>query len=585
MTLIALASLAHAQSVPEINAQLFRPSIDSSATLWTDESLMSPDKYTLGRATLHYVNDPFVYMSASGERTELVSGLWQLNAAVAHTRGPVRLGVDVPIYLRSNGLLGGETGLGDIGVDARFTALDRREKPLGLALAGRLSAPTSTVDAPLGGGLGWELAVIADTELGDDTVLAANLGTKGVKNVQLDNFEYRDQLFLRAGVGHALSESAGVSLDWSSHFTYGAFGEPGGRPSEVLLGGWKRVGGDWVVRGGAGTGLSSGIGSPKFRALVSVSYEPPREDVDTDGDGILDKDDACVDTPEDLDGVADTDGCPEATQVSVRVVDEEGKTLDGASWTLGEASGTGAGEIELYGGSYTVSAQAEGRVPSTLTVDVPDAISYEVQVPIVLIPGRLMVSAIDDAGNAVPEAVWTIRSEKLKNIPAGEPYEVRPGTYSIVVEAPAYKPVKRSIEVVTDTEEVVQLTLEPSQATVKAEKIEIADSVYFETAKAVIKTESHSLLQDVAAILNTHPEITKLRIEGHTDSRGNDATNKVLSQERADAVKAYLVSQGVEASRLETVGYGEEKPLDTAENKAAWAKNRRVDFFIAAQEE
>ena len=590
MTLIALMSLAQAQNVavPDINSQLFRPSIDSSQTLWTDESLMSPNKYTLGRATLHYVNDPFVYVSSNGDRTELVSGVWQLNAAVAHTRGPVRIGLDVPIYLRSNGILGGETGLGDIGLDARVTALDRREKPLGLAVAGRLSAPTSTVDAPLGGGLGWELGVIADTEVGENTVIAANLGTKGVKNVQLDNFEYRDQLYLRAGVGHALTETAGISLDWSSHFTYGAFGEPGGRPSEVLLGGWKRVGGDWVVRGGAGTGLSSGIGSPKFRALLSVSYEPPRDEApkDTDGDGILDDTDQCIDTPEDADGVADTDGCPEPTQVTVRLVDEAGEPLAGGSWSFGEHKSKEQSEVlELYGGSYSATGQAPDRTPAELTVEVPDAETFTVDIPLEWIPGSLKVSAIDDQDNAVPDAVWTIRSLGLKNVPAGDPHEVKVGEHTVVVEAPGYKPVKRTVKITTQTEEVVMLTLEPSQATVTAEKIEISDSVYFETAKAVIKTESHSLLEDVAAILNAHPEITKLRIEGHTDSRGDDASNKVLSQERADAVKAFLVEQGVEAHRLETVGYGEEKPLDTAENKAAWAKNRRVDFFIAEQEE
>jgi outer membrane protein OmpA-like peptidoglycan-associated protein len=71
-----------------------------------------------------------------------------------------------------------------------------------------------------------------------------------------------------------------------------------------------------------------------------------------------------------------------------------------------------------------------------------------------------------------------------------------------------------------------------------------------------------------------------VRIEGHTDSRGDDAFNLDLSQRRTEAVRTYLINKGVEANRLEAKGYGETKPLVTGNNEAAWAKNRRVDFFI-----
>ena len=73
----------------------------------------------------------------------------------------------------------------------------------------------------------------------------------------------------------------------------------------------------------------------------------------------------------------------------------------------------------------------------------------------------------------------------------------------------------------------------------------------------------------------------KVRVEGHTDSRGNDARNLDLSQRRANSVMEYLVSHGVDASRLEAVGYGETRPLvENARTRAELAQNRRVVFTI-----
>ena len=127
----------------------------------------------------------------------------------------------------------------------------------------------------------------------------------------------------------------------------------------------------------------------------------------------------------------------------------------------------------------------------------------------------------------------------------------------------------------------VVVTMEPAKAAVVGERIDIKESVYFETAKAVIKSESHKLLNDVAAILVAHEELTKIRIEGHTDSRGNADYNKDLSQRRAESVRQYLINQGVSADRLEAIGYGEEKPLVQGNNESAWKQNRRVDFFVS----
>ena len=168
---------------------------------------------------------------------------------------------------------------------------------------------------------------------------------------------------------------------------------------------------------------------------------------------------------------------------------------------------------------------------------------------------------------------------------AGSPAQVRPGQYVLIAQAPGYRSAKDSVEVTLDAEATLQLLMDPSRARVTGERIDIQDSVYFETAKDVIQEQSLELLNDVAEVIVAHPELTLIRIEGHTDSRGNADYNRKLSQARADSVRQYLMSQGVSGNRLESIGYGEDKPLDNRNVAEAWEKNRRVDFMVAERAE
>ncbi len=124
---------------------------------------------------------------------------------------------------------------------------------------------------------------------------------------------------------------------------------------------------------------------------------------------------------------------------------------------------------------------------------------------------------------------------------------------------------------------------EERKAKVVGKKIEITEKVMFDTAKATIKPASHDLLSDVAAVMREHAEIQKVRIEGHTDADGAEKYNKKLSQNRADAVKAFLVDAGIDAARMEAVGYGESRPIADNESETGKEKNRRVEFNILAQ--
>lgn len=91
-------------------------------------------------------------------------------------------------------------------------------------------------------------------------------------------------------------------------------------------------------------------------------------------------------------------------------------------------------------------------------------------------------------------------------------------------------------------------------------------------------------LDKLAEVLKNNPD-TNINIYGHTDSKGTDAYNQALSERRAAAVKNYLISSGVSASRMITMGMGEKEPIATNDTEVGRAQNRRVEFAITANQE
>ncbi len=119
---------------------------------------------------------------------------------------------------------------------------------------------------------------------------------------------------------------------------------------------------------------------------------------------------------------------------------------------------------------------------------------------------------------------------------------------------------------------------------IKAGRIDIKETVYFDTAKATIQSRSFKLLDQVARILVEHKELEKVRVEGHTDNAGKPEANLKLSQRRAEAVRDYLIKQGVSASRLEAKGFGQERPIAPNTTAKGRATNRRVEFITTPAE-
>lgn len=106
-----------------------------------------------------------------------------------------------------------------------------------------------------------------------------------------------------------------------------------------------------------------------------------------------------------------------------------------------------------------------------------------------------------------------------------------------------------------------------------------AQTIYFDYDKEAIKTSEQSKLEEVANYMKSHAEAA-LRVEGNCDERGTEEYNRALGERRALAAREYLVRLGIDAGRVDTISYGEDKPVDPGHTEAAWSKNRRDDFTV-----
>lgn len=117
------------------------------------------------------------------------------------------------------------------------------------------------------------------------------------------------------------------------------------------------------------------------------------------------------------------------------------------------------------------------------------------------------------------------------------------------------------------------------RARIKADRIEIDEKVHFATGKAEILPESFGLLDDVAEVMNDNVAVT-CEVAGHTDNVGKVSFNKKLSQDRAEAVRAYLLNKGIAVERLIAMGYGPDEPIADNASDEGREQNRRVEFRV-----
>ena len=107
----------------------------------------------------------------------------------------------------------------------------------------------------------------------------------------------------------------------------------------------------------------------------------------------------------------------------------------------------------------------------------------------------------------------------------------------------------------------------------------MTERVYFDFDKSVLKLEAQALLKKKADWLKANAA-AKLLIEGNCDERGTAEYNLALGERRAESAKKFLTDLGIDAKRISTISYGEERPMDPRKNEEAWAKNRNAGFVI-----
>jgi len=105
----------------------------------------------------------------------------------------------------------------------------------------------------------------------------------------------------------------------------------------------------------------------------------------------------------------------------------------------------------------------------------------------------------------------------------------------------------------------------------------ITHGINFDVDKAAIRPESMGTLNMIVQIMKDNPDL-KFDVEGHTDNTGSAPHNQMLSQQRSEAVKAQLISMGIDAGRLSAKGFGDTKPISDNKSPEGRANNRRVEF-------
>jgi MYXO-CTERM domain-containing protein len=160
--------------------------------------------------------------------------------------------------------------------------------------------------------------------------------------------------------------------------------------------------------------------------------------------------------------------------------------------------------------------------------------------------------------------------------------EVKPGAYDLDVEDGDFAWSLDAVMVAGGERVVLIAQLAPAEVSVDvlARRIYTHHKIFFALDSDELDPTSITVLDALAEALEEHPEILRLRVEGHTDAQGSEDYNLELSARRANSVVLYLQSVGIDPARLGSVGYGESRPLQLGESEAIYATNRRVEFHI-----
>jgi len=533
---------------------------------------------------LNYAHDPLVLRRIdSGEQVSLVEHHLQLNLIAALGILDVfEIGLSIPLTLyQTQGAENPDVGVpprdleafttGDIRLYPKLSILDDPQG-FGLAFLALISLPTGSPDNLQGNeSVTIEPRLTGEYAITDTFRAGLSVGFLWRPTAQnLFNIDLGNELTFGAGLEYEVARDAfSLILEGYGKFSLESNTQGEERPIEVSLAGrfWPAAGHALTL--GIARGLTDGYGSPDFRVFLGYNFTTPSDD-DLDGDGIKNSLDRCPANPEDFDQFEDEDGCPERDNDKDGILDVNDKCPlqpedidqfedeDGCPDPDNDKDGILDDADRL--GDRDCRNEPEDRDGFQDEDGCPD-------------PDNDNDKVLDvNDGPAGPEGFGT-----CMNIPEDmDGYEDEDGCPDPDNDGDG----------ILDADD--RCPRDPNNlpgcglVEIGTCEILILEQVYFKYDKAIIdEQKSKPLLDAVASVLNANPKIKLVEVQGHTDSDGDNAYNKRLSQRRADAVREFLVKKGaVEQGRLKGMGYGEEKPIDTNATPAGRQKNRRVQFYI-----
>ena len=538
-------------------------------------------------ALFHYVSQPLRVVpvgKAPGDPVSVISS--QTKADVMAAIGLFDwfdLGVGVPVIMVQTGDSSTQVGangvsgaaIGDLRIIPRIKVLPREwAGGFGIAVEAPVYIPSGDKATFNGEGFRAEPRLIVDYEHEVGFGIALNGGYLIRKKETLHDVVNDDVIRWGAGVhiplgaeGLQLLGSVFGSVQTADSLRAGdlnqATNDLRSSPMEALGAIRYAMGSGFVAQLGAGRGLNGAVGAPEFRVLASLGFQPTL--FDTDGDGYVDDEDGCPNAPEDFDEFEDADGCPDLDNDQDKIVDTEDECpLEPEDYD----------EFEDVNGCPDPDNDQDtiADVNDTCPMEPEDMDEFEDENGC---PDpdndRDLIADLVDSCPMEPEDIDNFEDENG----CPDPDNDKDGIVDVVDKCPLEPEVINGFEDEDGCPDKGQ-----PKVVVTMTKIEIMDMVYFETNKADIKKVSFDILNQVASVMKANPQITKLRVEGHTDDVGKDSKNLKLSQERAKSVVKYLVDRGIEEERLLDVGFGETIPLKEGTSKAARAANRRVEFII-----
>ncbi len=380
--------------------------------------------------------------------------------------------------------------------------------------------------------------------------------------------------FHMASVGNRISFGGAMEVSMTDHLSgiVEAFGQSGvpydatDMPLEANGALRYRFDSGVAMTVGGGAGILAGVGTPRARAFLGLMWAP--QNTDKDADGILNEEDSCPTDPEDADGFEDADGCPDPDNDGDGIEDEDDECpmdpedVDGFEDEDGcpDPDNDGDGVLDADDNCPTDPEDVDGFEDADGCPD-PDN------------DGDGVLDA-DDKCPTDPEDVDEF--EDADGCP--DPDNDGDGILDVDDKCPNEKEVFNGFEDEDGCPDKGAQLVE-----VKKDKIQINEKIQFATnSDKIVGGRSFEILDAVFAVLDADQGM-KVRIEGHTDTRGKRKHNMKLSKRRARSVKRYLEKKGVDGERMKPVGLGPDEPISSNATKAGRATNRRVEFHITDQ--